>query len=121
MVCPFEDTVVANIHVPKDTQIILCNWVMHRDARFFADPERFWPERWLEAPPPPRFAYLPFGAGPRVCIGSHFALAEAGLILAVILQRARVELDGRAELELMPAVTLRPVGPVRLRLVPRDR
>jgi cytochrome P450 len=118
---PVEDSVVAGIHVPKGAQIILCNWVMHRDARFFPDPERFWPERWLEAPPPPRFAYLPFGAGPRVCIGSHFALAEASLILATVLQRARVELDGPAQLELMPAVTLRPVGPVRLRLVPRDR
>lgn len=116
---PLEDTVVAGIHVPKGSQIVLCSWVMHRDARFFPEPERFWPERWLEAAPPPRFAYLPFGAGPRICIGNHFALAEATLILATILQRARVELEGPVDLELVPAVTLRPRGPVRLRLALR--
>ena len=76
---------------------------------------------------------MPFGAGPRVCIGSHFALAEAMLILAVILQHVELELPTRAgwgaraqnreqpELDLMPSVTLRPRGPVLMRMTPRAR
>jgi cytochrome P450 len=112
---PREDVVVAGIAIPRGTQIIVCPWVMHRDARFFADPDRFWPERWLTEPAPPRFAYLPFGAGPRVCIGSHFALAEAALVLAVLLQSADFQLVPQPDLDPMPTVTLRPRGPVLMR------
>jgi cytochrome P450 len=117
---PREDVVVAGVAVPKGTQVIVCPWVMHRDARFFAKPMRFWPERWITQPAPPRFAYLPFGAGPRVCIGSHFALAEAMLVLSVILQRAAPELVPQPELDLRPSVTLRPRGPVLMRLRAHD-
>ena len=116
---PREDVVVAGVAIPRGTQVIVAPWVMHRDARFFAEPHRFWPERWLSQPPPPRFAYMPFGAGPRVCIGSHFALAEAMLILAVMLQHVEPELLPEPELDLMPSVTLRPRGPVLMRLSPR--
>lgn len=113
---PVTDVVLGGVRVPKGTQIIICPWVLHRDARFFADPLRFAPERWLDGPAPPRFAYLPFGAGPRVCIGQHFALAEAALILATLMQRADFELAASTELELLPAVTLRPSGPVLMRM-----
>ena len=116
---PRHDVVVAGIAIPKGTQIIVCPWVMHHDAQYFAEPDRFWPERWLSQPAPPRFAYMPFGAGPRVCIGSHFALAEAMLILAVILQRMELELPEQPELDLMPSVTLRPRGPVLMRFSAR--
>jgi cytochrome P450 len=117
---PREDVVVAGVAVPKGTQVIVCPWVMHHDARFFPKPNRFWPERWITQPAPARFAYLPFGAGPRVCIGSHFALAEAMLVLSVILQRATPELVPQPELDLRPSVTLRPRGPVLMRLRARD-
>jgi cytochrome P450 len=116
---PREDVVVAGVAIPKGTQVILCPWVMHHDAQFFPEPDRFWPERWLTQPAPRRFAYMPFGAGPRVCIGSHFALAEAMIILAVVLQRVEPELAAQPELDLMPSVTLRPRGPVLMRLTPR--
>ncbi|HTV23271.1 MAG TPA: cytochrome P450 [Polyangiaceae bacterium] len=116
---PRADVVVAGVAIPKGTQVILCPWVMHRDAQFFPEPERFWPERWLTQPAPPRHAYMPFGAGPRVCIGSHFALAEAMLILAVILQHVEIELLPDPPLELMPSVTLRPRGPVPMRVTAR--
>jgi cytochrome P450 len=116
---PRQDVVVAGVAIPKGTQVILCPWVMHHDAQFFPEPERFWPERWLTQPAPRRFAYMPFGAGPRVCIGSHFALAEATIILAVILQHVELELPAQPELDLMPSVTLRPRGPVLMRLTPR--
>jgi cytochrome P450 len=116
---PREDMVVAGIAIPRGTQVIISPWVLHRDTRFFPDPYRFWPERWLTEPAPPRFAYLPFGAGPRVCIGSHFALAEAALVLAVILQAAELELLPQPDLDPMPSVTLRPRRPVWMRVRPR--
>jgi cytochrome P450 len=116
---PREDAVVAGLAIPKGTQVIVCPWVMHHDGQFFPEPDRFWPERWLTQPAPRRFAYMPFGAGPRVCIGSHFAVAEAMLILAVILQQMQLELPAQPELELVPSVTLRPRRPVLMRLTPR--
>jgi cytochrome P450 len=116
---PRQDVVVAGVAIPQGTQVIVCPWVMHHDARFFPEPNRFWPERWLTQPAPPRFAYMPFGAGPRVCIGSHFALAEAMLVLSVILQATVPELAPQPELDLRPSVTLRPRGPVSMSLRPR--
>jgi cytochrome P450 len=116
---PLEDVVVAGIHVPRGTQVIVSPWILHRDPRFFGDPERFSPSRWLDGPPPPRFAYLPFGAGPRVCIGSHFALAEAALILGTLLQNTHFELVSRAPLVPSPSVTLRPRAPVLMRMTDR--
>jgi cytochrome P450 len=113
---PLEDIIVAGLCLPRGTQVIISPWILHRDPRFFADPERFLPSRWLDGPAPPRFAYLPFGAGPRVCIGSHFALAEAALILATLLARTRFELVPQPPLELTPSVTLRPRAPVLMRM-----
>jgi cytochrome P450 len=112
---PRADALVAGIAIPRGTQVIVCPWVLHHDERFFPEPHRFWPDRWLTQPAPPRFAYLPFGAGPRVCIGSHFALAEATLVLAVILQSSELELVPQPDLDPMPTVTLRPRGPVLMR------
>jgi cytochrome P450 len=69
----------------------------------------------------PRFAYFPFGGGPRICIGNHFAMVEATLILASVLQRYRLELLPGQRLELRPSVTLRQKGPgLRVRLVDRS-
>ena len=113
------DLELGGVHVPKGTQLLVSPWVMHRDARFFAEPERFWPERWF-GPPPQRFAYLPFGAGPRVCIGQHFALAEAVILLATLLERAHFALEPGQELKLFPAVTLRPRGPVKMQMTLRS-
>ncbi|HET9957446.1 MAG TPA: cytochrome P450 [Polyangiaceae bacterium] len=116
---PKEDVVISGVLVPKGVHVVVCPWVMHHDARFFNAPERFQPSRWIDQPSPPRFAYLPFGAGPRVCIGSHFALAEAVLVLATILQHVELELLPEPALELVPSVTLRPRGPVPMRFWPR--
>lgn len=111
------DTVVSGVFVPRGTQVLLAPWVMHRDPRFFDEPERFWPERWLGgASELPRYVYLPFGAGPRVCIGNHFALVEAVLALASFTQLATFTLEPQQHLRLLPAITLRPVGPVYMRL-----
>ena len=99
--------------IPKGAQILLSQWVVHRDPRFFPNPEGFDPDRWEpeRASRLPRYAYFPFGGGPRVCIGNHFAMMEATLVLAVISRDFRLDLVGefpvgRAE------VTLRPAGPM---------
>lgn len=115
------DVEVAGIHVAKNTQVIMSQWVVQHDARWFTEPDRFRPERWLtgETSGLPRFAYFPFGGGPRVCIGHHFALLELVLVLARTLQTTRFESVPGEELALGPVVTLRPKGAVRLRVVSR--
>jgi cytochrome P450 len=93
-------------------QLVISQWVLHRDPRWFPEPERFDPDRWLpeRATSAPRMAYLPFGGGPRICIGNHFALTEAVLVLARIGQRFRVVVPPDAPLAFRPSVTLRPQG-----------
>jgi cytochrome P450 len=98
--------------IPVGSQLMSSQWIVHRDGRWYPDPERFDPERWSpdRAKTIPRYAYFPFGGGPRVCIGNHFAMMEATLLLAMIIQRFRVELLPGERLELAPAVTLRQKG-----------
>lgn len=105
-----EDVEIGGYAAPKGTQMFLYQWVMHRDPRYFDEPEAFVPERWDNdlARRLPRFAYFPFGGGPRVCIGNHFAMTEATLVLATIAQRFRLELVPGFQLQLVPSITLRP-------------
>jgi len=107
-----EDFEIRGYRIPKGAQILMSQWVVHRDPRWFPNPEGFDPDRWepAKAKALPRFAYFPFGGGPRVCIGNHFAMMEAILLLAVVLQRFRVELLPGQRLELKPSVTLRQKG-----------
>lgn len=117
-----EDVEIGGYHIPKGAQILTSQWVVHRDPRWFPNPEGFDPDRWTpeRSKQIPRYAYFPFGGGPRVCIGNHFAMMEATLILAMVLQRWRVELLPGQTLELQPSVTLRQKGPgLRVRLVER--
>jgi cytochrome P450 len=98
--------------IPVGSQLMCSQWIVHHDARWYPDPDRFDPERWspARAKDIPRYAYFPFGGGPRVCIGNHFAMMEATLLLALIVQRFHVELLPGERLELAPAVTLRQKG-----------
>jgi cytochrome P450 len=93
-------------------------YALQRDERFFAEPERFDPERfakgWEERIP--RYAYLRFGGAPRVCIGNGFAMMEARLILATVAQRYKLSLEPGQDIRPVQLVTLRPNGPVRMRL-----
>jgi cytochrome P450 len=114
-----EDVTIGDIAVPRRTIVIMSQYVVHRDARFWPDPERFLPERWLtEAPERPKFAYFPFGGGGRVCIGESFAWAEGVLMLAVMARRWRLEPVAGHPVEFNPTVTLRPKH--GLRMVVRD-
>ncbi len=106
---------------PRGAEFVISPWVVHRDARTFAEPEVFRPERWADelARRLPRFAYFPFGGGPRVCIGNRFAMMEAKLVVATAVQRFRFEPVPETAISLMPSATLRPRHGVRLRLVAR--
>jgi cytochrome P450 len=117
-----SDCEIRGYFVPKGTQISLVQWVVHRDARWFEEPEEFRPERWDNdlARRLPRCAYFPFGDGPRICIGNHFAMMETVLVLATIAQRFRLELVADFELELLTSVTLRPKHGVPMVVRPRE-
>lgn len=112
---------IPGAHIPAGSQILMSQWVLHRDPRWFDQPTTFRPDRWLDGSTSSihRYAYIPFGGGPRVCIGNHFAMLEAVLILATFLQRLEVEPVADTALKLAPSVTLRPVDPVLLRVAPR--
>ncbi len=107
-----EEFELAGYRIPAGTNLFMLQWITQRDARFFLDPERFEPERWQEDPTRtgklPRFAYFPFGGGPRVCVGAGFAMMEAMLLLATFAQRFRFELVPGQDLTPLFSVTLRP-------------
>ncbi|MCB9548022.1 MAG: cytochrome P450 [Myxococcales bacterium] len=109
--------------VRKGTQLIVSPWLVHRDARWHAEPLRFVPQRWIDQPvrERPRFTYLPFGGGPRVCIGNHFAEMEAVLVLATLLRRVRLDVPQAHVLQLRPSITLRPTGAVPVRVTANHR
>src|SRR5262249_30093720 len=110
------DVTVGGYHLPAPTNVLTSPWVLHHAARFWPDPERFDPDRFLpdREPARHRYAYLPFSAGPRTCLGTHFAYMEAQLALAVLLRRYTFELLGEEEPE--PGATLRPKHGVRVRV-----
>ena len=116
-----EDVTVGEHTIARGTQVLICQWVRHRDPRHFDEPERFRPERWLDGLEGrlPRMAYLPFGGGPRICVGNHFAMMEIVLVLAMLIRHRRFEPLGPVPPKLVPTITLRPAGPVRMRVTPR--
>ncbi len=111
-----EDVEIAGWVVPRGAQVLTPVWVIHRDPRWYDDPSAFSPQRWLDglADRLPKYAYLPFGGGARVCVGNHFAMLEAVLALATMLQKIEVSEVPGFELELMTSVTLRPKTGVRV-------
>jgi cytochrome P450 len=112
---------IAGLDLAKGAQIWLAQWVVHRDACWFPDPESFQPERWLGDAPKrlPRYAYFPFGGGPRICIGNAFAMMEGVLLLVTIARRVRLHAESDLPLALSPSVTLRPKGAVKMRVEAR--
>ncbi|MEL6547473.1 MAG: cytochrome P450, partial [Myxococcota bacterium] len=104
--------------VEKGTQIYMSQYLLQRDPRWFSEPERFLPDRWLDGSCDtlPRFAYFPFGGGPRICIGNHFALMELKIVLVTLLQHARFTHRAGHEVEFRPSVTLRPTNGMPMRI-----
>jgi cytochrome P450 len=107
--------------VPPGAMIVLSPYVTQRSPRFWDEPEAFKPDRFLpgETASRPRFAYFPFGGGPRQCIGAGMAMIEAPLILASIVQRFGFDLASSDDVRPDPRLSLRPRGTVWVRLTPR--
>ncbi len=116
-----EDHEIAGYAVPKGSGVSFTQWTVHRDARWYDAPEEFRPERWegdlLKRIP--RFAYFPFGGGPRQCIGNTFALMETALVLATIAQQYRFRLVEGHPVVPLASITLRPRHGIRVSLESR--
>ena len=113
------DCEIEGFRVPAGSTVYFAPFVLHRDARWFPEPELFRPERWLGSAAYanlPKYAYIPFGGGPRVCIGERFAMMEGILVMATILRRVRLELAG-PEPTPFPSITLRPEGGLPMRVL----
>lgn len=116
---PLHDVEVQGVSLKKGSRLRFNTYHNHRDERLFEDPHEFRPERWSEGYEQslPRGGYMPFGLGPRICVGMGFALMELVLALATIRQRARIELAGTQEALPVPRISLQPDRPILLRLV----
>jgi cytochrome P450 len=107
-------------HVPAGSLVVVSPWILHHHRSLWQNPEQFDPERFAADRPRARFSYLPFGGGPRICIGASLAMAEATLILAMIAQRYRLRLVPDQKIDLRLRVTLRPKDGIRMRVERRD-
>jgi cytochrome P450 len=119
---PIEDDEIGGYRVPAGTTVLISPYVTHRNPEYWEEPETFNPERFEEEPSAgrPEFAYLPFGGGPRKCIGDRFALVEGVLILAAVAQRYNLRLVQGHKVAPEPLVTLRPKGGIQVFLEERD-
>lgn len=116
-----QDCEIGGYRVPAGSQVFMFPWATHRDPRFFSEPDSFRPERWTEefVGQLPKYAYFPFGGGPRACIGNYFAMMEIVLLLATIGQRYRLLLAPNQSVRLYPAMSLRPRDGIKVILYPR--
>jgi cytochrome P450 len=116
-----RDLEIGGYRVKRGYTVLMSQWVSHRDPKYFPDPERFYPERWADglAQRIPKYAYYPFGGGQRMCVGSHFALMEATILLATVGQRWRFTLESDAVIDVKPQITLVPIAGIPATLAPR--
>ncbi len=112
---------VQGFRVPRGALVVMSPYVTHRHPHFWDDPDAFRPERFLEGASDGRhrYAYFPFGGGPHLCIGNHFALVEAALIIPTVIQRYRLEPVEESSVVVDPGVTLQPKGGLPMHVRPR--
>src|SRR5207249_6122614 len=109
------------VPIPKGAIVMIAPWLLHRHRKLWTEPDLFDPSRFLPgAPAPDRFAYLPFGVGPRVCIGAQFALTEATLVLAGMVQTFHIERASSEPVVPVAIVTTQPDHPPLFRLRARQ-
>ncbi len=113
-----EDVLIDGYKLNAGAALIISPYLLHRNHDYFPNPEAFDPDRFTPERERaiPRHGYLPFGAGPRICIGNQFALTEGHLMTAAIAQRFRFELLDQKPIEMEPLITLRPKGGIRVRV-----
>lgn len=116
-----QDDVIGGYLIPAGANVTVCTYTLHRNPRYWENPEGFEPERFLpeRAASRPKMAYIPFAAGPRMCIGNQFAMMEMQIILSMVAQAYRLELVPGFRAEPDPSVTLRPIEGVKVTLRPQ--
>jgi cytochrome P450 len=116
-----KDFELSGYRIPAGANVVMSQWVMHRDSRFFSNPEKFDPNRWTteQSQKLPKFAYFPFGGGPRQCVGASFAMMEAILLLATIARRFKLHPVAGHSVTPLASFTLRPREGVRVVLEER--
>ncbi len=104
-----EDDEIAGFHIPAGSTVVVCPYALHRHPSFWSHPDEFLPRRFsdIDSPRGQRTAFMPFGAGPHTCIGSQFALIEARLVLAMVIQACRLRLVPGRRVAPDPGITLR--------------
>ena len=119
--CAKRDYSIGDYAIPAKSLLLMSPWVVHRDPRWWPEPERFNPDRWRseDAEKRPKFAYFPFGGGARVCIGERFAWVEGVLVLATLSQRWKMHLMPSHPVATRAVITLRPKYGMKMRLEPR--
>ncbi len=117
-----EDCKIGDYVIPAGSSILMSQYLMHHDPRYFPEPERFDPERWnpQERAKRPRFSYFPFGGGGRSCIGETFAWMEGILVIATIARRWKMQVIPEYPIVLQPLVTLRPKHGIQMKLIDRN-
>ncbi|MGC1789270.1 MAG: cytochrome P450 [Terriglobales bacterium] len=117
------DFELCGYRIPAGANVVMSQWVMHRDSRFFSNPEKFDPNRWTteQCQKLPKFAYFPFGGGPRQCIGASFAMMEAVLLLATIARKFQLHPVASHPVVALPSFTLRPREGIRVALGERTQ
>jgi cytochrome P450 len=117
-----KEEMLGRVRVPAGAAILISPWVLHRHARLWSEPDMFDPERFLPGRRDqiPRFAYLPFGVGPRVCLGMGFAMQEAVAVLATLIKHLRFERADNKPIRLRQCITLQTDAPLRMRIIPRQ-
>jgi cytochrome P450 len=120
---PIHDLELGGYHFTKGSNIVISTYLMHRNPDYFPDPLKFDPERFNPARETqiPKYAYLPFGGGPRVCIGNTFAMMEARLIFITILQHYRLTLATNQPIQAEQLFTIRPKGGLKMNVVSREK
>ncbi|MFN8576357.1 MAG: cytochrome P450 [Candidatus Sericytochromatia bacterium] len=117
-----EEHLLNEYHIPKGTIFLSSQYIMHRSSKYYKSPLKFIPERWNDDRKNdiPKYAYFPFGTGPRVCIGEQFAWAEGILILSILLKKWRFVLSKEQKIDVKPLITMRPKYGMKMIIKERD-